>query len=310
MPEVITPISAPNPVSTGSGEVSPKPDIGSAYESTSSKAGDAIITITDVYKSFHVGTQIINVLKGVSFTVERADFLIVFGPSGCGKSTLLHIILGLEGPSKGEMTFLGKNLYAPGIPEDYRSEFRKKHIGMVYQQSNWVKSLSVLENIAFPLFLLGWDRLKAFEKAYHALDEVELSAWADYHPMDLSSGQQQRIAVARALITDPEVIIADEPTGNLDYDAGEMLLKLLRTLNESGKTLIMVTHDLEYLAYAKTALSMRDGHLLGIYRGEEKANLEKELKYKRGVNIQQGAGIEEDPNAEPVVFSYGGGAAK
>lgn len=298
MSEIITPLSntsAPNPHTP-------------SYDAPGN-AGEAIITVTDVHKSFHLGTQIIDVLKGITFTVERADFLIVFGPSGCGKSTLLHIILGLEGPSKGTMTFLGKNLYEPGIPEDYRSEFRKKHIGMVYQQSNWVKSLSVLENIAFPLYLLGWDRLRAFERAHKALDEVELSAWADYHPMDLSSGQQQRIAVARALITDPEVIIADEPTGNLDYDAGEMLLKLLRSLNESGKTLIMVTHDLEYLAYAKTALSMRDGHLLGIYRGEEKANLEKELKYKRGVSIQQGAGIEEDPNAEPIVFSYGAASA-
>lgn len=295
MSETITPIS--------------KQPFAGGYESTP-QAGEPVIAVTDVHKSFHVGTQIIDVLKGISFTVERSDFLIVFGPSGCGKSTLLHIILGLEGPSKGSMTFLGENLYGPGVEEDVRSEFRKKHIGMVYQQSNWVKSLSVLENIAFPLFLLGWDRLTAFERAREALRSVELVDWADYHPMDLSSGQQQRIAVARALITDPEVIIADEPTGNLDYDAGEMLLKLLRSLNENGKTLIMVTHDLEYLAYAKTALSMRDGHLLGIYRGEEKANLEKELKYKRGVSIQQGAGLEEDPNAEPVVFSYGGSSGK
>lgn len=297
MSDVITPVSNIS--------LAPLPATGSAYESPKATA-EAVITVTDVHKSFHVGTQIINVLKGITFTVERGDFLIVFGPSGCGKSTLLHIILGLEGPSTGEMTFLGKNLYAPGIEEDYRSEFRKKHIGMVYQQSNWVKSLSVLENISFPLFLLGWDRLAAFERAYQVLEDVNLAAWADYHPMDLSSGQQQRIAVARALITDPEVIIADEPTGNLDYDAGEALLKLLRSLNENGKTLIMVTHDLEYLAYAKTALSMRDGFLLGVYRGEQKANLEKELKYKRGVNIQQGAGLEEDPNAAPVVFSYGG----
>lgn len=302
MSERITPISAPSlplALSPSQGETR------AAYEATA-VAGEAVISVTDVYKSFHVGTQIIEVLKGITFTVERADFLIVFGPSGCGKSTLLHIMLGLEGPSKGSMTFLGKNLYEPGIDEDARSEFRKRHIGMVYQQSNWVKALSVLENIAFPLFLLGWDRLTAFAQAYKALEDVELAAWADYHPMDLSSGQQQRIAVARALITDPEVIIADEPTGNLDYDAGETLLKLLRSLNERGKTLIMVTHDLEYLAYAKTALSMRDGHLLGVYRGEQKANLEKELKYKRGVNIQQGAGIEEDPNEAPVVFSYGG----
>lgn len=268
------------------------------------RAGEPIITVTNVYKSFHLGNQIIEVLKDVSFTVERADFLIVFGPSGCGKSTLLHIILGLEGPSRGEMTFLGNNLYDPKFGgEDYRSEFRKRHIGMVYQQSNWVKSLNVLENIAFPLFLLGWDRLSAFERAQKALDDVELGAWSEYHPMDLSSGQQQRVAVARALITDPEVIIADEPTGNLDYDAGETLLKLLRSLNENGKTLIMVTHDLEYLTYARTALSMRDGQLLGIYRGEEKANLEQELRYKRGVNVGQAAVPSPETESTPIVGS-------
>lgn len=250
------------------------------------RAGESIITVTNVFKSFYLGDQVIEVLKDITFEVERSDFLIVFGPSGCGKSTLLHIILGLEGPSRGSMTFLGQDLYDRAAGgEDFRSEFRKKHIGMVYQQSNWVKSLNVLENIAFPLFLLGWDRLSAFERAQKALDDVGLGGWADYHPMDLSSGQQQRAAVARALITDPEVIIADEPTGNLDYDAGEALLKLLRSLNEQGKTLIMVTHDLEYLMYAKTALSMRDGRLLGIYRGEDKANLEQELRYKRGVNV-------------------------
>ena len=259
------------------------------------RSGEPIIRIKDVFKSFQVGPQVIPVLKEITFDVERADFLIVFGPSGCGKSTLLHIILGLEGPSTGQMTFLGEDLYAPGRLEDYRSEFRKHHIGMVYQQSNWVKSLTVIENIAFPLLLLGWEKERALNRAKEALESVRLGGWADYHPMDLSSGQQQRIAIARAIITDPEVIIADEPTGNLDYEAGENLLKLLRSLNDSGKTIIMVTHDLEYLSYAKTALSMRDGRVLGMFRGTEKAELERELHSKRGINPQDIAGT---PNPE------------
>lgn len=261
------------------------------------RSDEPIITVKEVFKSFQVGPQFVPVLKEITFDVERADFLIVFGPSGCGKSTLLHIILGLEGPSTGKMTFLGEDLYAPGRPEDYRSEFRKHHIGMVYQQSNWVKSLTVIENIAFPLLLLGWEKERALNRAKEALESVRLGGWADYHPMDLSSGQQQRIAIARAIITDPEVIIADEPTGNLDYEAGENLLKLLRSLNDSGKTIIMVTHDLEYLSYAKTALSMRDGKVLGMFRGAEKAELEKGIHSKRGVNPRDIAGT-PDPEAD------------
>ncbi|NTV55142.1 MAG: ABC transporter ATP-binding protein [Candidatus Moranbacteria bacterium] len=262
------------------------------------RANDPIITVRDVFKSFHVGPQLITVLKDISFDVERSDFLIVFGPSGCGKSTLLHILLGLEGPSTGEISFLGENLYLPERLEDFRSEFRKRHIGMVYQQSNWIKSLTVIENISFPLLLLGWSKEEALRRGKEALESVKLGEWSDYHPMDLSSGQQQRVAIARAIITDPEVIIADEPTGNLDYEAGENLLKLLRNLNEEGKTIIMVTHDLEYLSYAKTALSMRDGRVLGIFRGEEKHDLERNIHSKRGV-VTEDMGEQSDfPEAD------------
>jgi putative ABC transport system ATP-binding protein len=265
---------------------------------SSANANDPIITVRDVFKSFQVGPQLITVLKDISFDVERSDFLIVFGPSGCGKSTLLHILLGLEGPSTGEIAFLGEDLYLPGRLEDFRSEFRKRHIVMVYQQSNWIKSLTVIENISFPLLLLGWSKEEALRRGKEALESVKLGEWADYHPMDLSSGQQQRVAIARAIITDPEVIIADEPTGNLDYEAGENLLKLLRSLNEDGKTIIMVTHDLEYLSYAKTALSMRDGRVLGMFRGEEKHDLEKNIHSKRGV-VTQDMGEQSDfPEAE------------
>ncbi len=242
--------------------------------------GEEIIRAEGVIKAFDIGTQMVLVLKGITFTVTRGDFVVLFGSSGCGKSTLLHILLGLEPPTKGAITFLGEDMYA-GRSEDDRAQFRKHHIGMVYQQSNWVKSLSVLENVAFPLMLLGEDKTKSLEKAYETLKLMKMENWAHYHPMELSGGQQQRVSVARAIITDPEVLVADEPTGNLDYEAGQNLMYLLNDLNNMGKTIIMVTHDLEYIRYSKTALNMRDGRIEGVYRDADKAVLESKLLHKK-----------------------------
>lgn len=246
----------------------------------SPKKTDEVIRVDEVFKAFDIGTQMVLVLKGVTFSVSRGDFMVLFGASGCGKSTLLHILLGLEAPTKGKITFLGEDMYA-GRNEDDRAQFRKHHIGMVYQQSNWVKSLTVLENVAFPMMLLGEDKTKSLEKAYDTLKIMKMENWANYHPMELSGGQQQRVAVARAIITDPEVLVADEPTGNLDYEAGQNLMYLLNDLNHAGKTIIMVTHDLEYIRYSKTALNMKDGRIEGIYRDQDKAALESKLTYKK-----------------------------
>lgn len=247
---------------------------------TEPQSGQVIIEAQDVFKAFDIGTQMVLVLKGVSFTVTKGDFMVLFGASGCGKSTLLHILLGLEPPTKGKITFLGEDMYA-GRNEDDRAQFRKHHIGMVYQQSNWVKSLTVLENVAFPLMLLGKEKTECLEKAYETLKIMKMETWAHYHPMELSGGQQQRVAVARAIITEPEVLVADEPTGNLDYEAGQNLMYLLNDLNQMGKTIIMVTHDLEYIRYSKTALNMRDGKIDGIYRDKDKSALEAKLTYKK-----------------------------
>ncbi len=248
--------------------------------SPTSALGEEVIRAEEVFKAFDIGTQMVLVLKGVTFSVTRGDFMVLFGASGCGKSTLLHILLGLEPPTKGLIRFLGEDMYL-GRSEDDRAQFRKHHIGMVYQQSNWVKSLTVLENVAFPMMLLGEDKTKSLEKAYDTLKVMKMENWANYHPMELSGGQQQRVAVARAIITDPEVLVADEPTGNLDYEAGQNLMYLLNDLNHMGKTIIMVTHDLEYIQYSKTALNMKDGRIEGIYRDKDKATLESKLTYKK-----------------------------
>lgn len=212
--------------------------------------------------------------------------MVIFGPSGCGKSTLLHVLLGLEPPTKGKVIFFGKDLYA-GTSEDDRAQFRKEHIGTVYQQANWIKSLSVLENVAFPLMLVGENKLTSLERAFESLRLLKMDHWADYSPSELSGGQQQRAALARAMITQPDVIFADEPTGNLDFESGQNLMQLLRELNNIGKTIVMVTHDMEYIKYAKSAVNLRDGRLEHVYRQEEMSLLVDAYTFKhKGNNVE------------------------
>lgn len=234
---------------------------------------DSIILVDNITKTFHVGMQDVQVLKGISFSVEKGDFMIIFGPSGCGKSTLLHGLLGLEKPTTGTISILGRNLYESEI-EDMRSEFRKEHFGMVYQQPNWIKALTVVENVSFPLLLRGIEKIEAEKKAMEELKAVGVDEWAHYLPGELSSGQQQRASLARAMVTGPEIIIADEPTGNLDFEAGEDLMELLVPLTKgestiSGKTIIMVTHDLEYLRYATRALKIFNGQVVEHFEGRD-----------------------------------------
>lgn len=260
---------------------------------------ETILQVKDVHKVFRVGTQDIEVLKGVSFEVYKSDFLLIFGPSGCGKSTLLHTILGLEPPSSGSILYFDKELYG-GSSEDDRSVFRKKTIGMVYQQANWVRSLNVRENVAFPLTLLGYSKHEAFTEARKVLTSLNLVGWAELVPTELSGGQQQRVALARALINDPPIIVADEPTGNLDYKSGQDVMELLASLNKNmGKTVVMVTHDLEYLKYATRIVKIFDGSVEGIYSGDEKDKVLASVTLKKGTNYMDGA--KQAPTAPTVV---------
>lgn len=234
-----------------------------------------VIEVKNVDKDFLVGGQNIKVLKGISLRILAGDFVIIFGPSGCGKSTLLHGILGLEPPTRGEVIFQGMNLYASG--EDERVEYRKKNIGMVYQQSIWIKSINVLNNITFPLHLYGMPDEEIDKRARAALRQVSMEEWCDHWPTELSSGQQQRVSLARALVTDPPVIVADEPTGNLDSVSGKLLMDLMLEQNKKGKTVIMVTHDLAFLPYANRIFHIVDGRLDREYCEKDKHELTKKL---------------------------------
>jgi putative ABC transport system ATP-binding protein len=250
------------------------------------EAAFTYVQAKNITKSFQVGAQEIKVLKDISFEVKGGDFVIIFGPSGSGKSTLLHVLLGLEVPNSGNLTIMGTDIYS-NRSEDDRAVLRKQLIGMVYQQPNWIKSLNVLENVAFPMLLLGREREHALQLAHDALTQVGMENWAHYKPTELSGGQQQRVALSRALINSPEIIIADEPTGNLDFQSGQEIMQLLHEMNSKiNKTVIMVTHDLEYMKYARTIIRMLDGQILRTYAENEKDQLLEEVKFKRGVMEQ------------------------
>lgn len=238
----------------------------------------AMIQFRDVHKHFIIGDQNLHILKDLNFDVCKGDFFIIFGPSGCGKSTLLYIMLGLEPPTSGKVIFLGEDLYRDR-DEDRITKFRKLHIGMVYQQSDWIKSLSVLDNVSLPLVLLGIDKVDAQIVGIKMLGKVGMEEWKHHNPAELSSGQQQKVAVARALVTNPEIIIADEPTGNLDFESGRDLLHLLGDLRVMGKTIVMVTHDLEYLQYAKNILQMKDGAIVGLFGKENRDDILQASSY-------------------------------
>ncbi len=224
------------------------------------KLGELYIVASDIVKSFHITDGDIQVLKGVNVTIRAGEFVIIFGPSGCGKSTLLHTLLGLEAPTSGQLIIDKQSFYT--MTEDERAMYRRHHFGIIYQQPLWISSLDVKQNVGFSLHLLDMDKEEITQKVRHSLALVRMEHWADYHPTELSSGQQQKISLARSMTLNPKLIVADEPTGNLDTVSGQELINIFCTLNRLGKTIIMVTHDLEYLQYGTHLIHMVDGQIV------------------------------------------------
>ncbi len=217
-----------------------------------------IIQIQGVEKSFILPNETVNAVKNCSFEIPEGSFTIIYGPSGSGKSTLLDAITGLELPTKGNVIFKGQNLNT--LNADKRAKFRALNLGMVYQTNYWVSSLTVLDNVCMPLYLSGFTQGDARPHAIEALKKVRVEHLAKQRPGVLSTGEQQRVSMARALISNPEVIVADEPTGNLDTSNGDTVMSLLATLNkEFGKTIVLVTHNLEYLPFSTYRIQMKDG---------------------------------------------------
>jgi putative ABC transport system ATP-binding protein len=222
-----------------------------------------ILQVQNIKKSYHMGRVVVPALRGVSFDVEEGEFLTVLGPSGSGKSTLLHLIGCLDRPDEGEILFEGRNVLI--LNDDELAELRLKRIGFVFQFFNLLPRLTALENVKIPLALAGISDKEADERARKLLEMVGLGERLDHRPSELSGGEQQRVAIARALINNPKLVLADEPTGNLDTKSGWEIVNLMRKLNEDlGQTFIVVTHDPQIAEVADRIIYLKDGLIEGI----------------------------------------------
>ncbi len=220
-----------------------------------------VIKAINLSKTFKLGKDNeIVALHSVNFEIYSGELICFFGPSGCGKSTLLSMLAGLQPPTSGEVIVRGKNLAE--LKKKQISEYRRSKIGMVFQQFNLILSMNVLENIALPMAFGGMKRKRRIQRAEHLLEVVELSEKKKSIPADLSGGQQQRVAIARSLINNPWIIMADEPTGNLDSKSADDVIKLLISLSRKSKrTVILITHNPEYLQYTDRIFRMKDGRI-------------------------------------------------
>jgi putative ABC transport system ATP-binding protein len=215
-----------------------------------------LLTCVDLYKSFGR----VDVVRGVSLSLPTGSFSAIMGRSGSGKTTLLHLISALEAPTSGRLFFEGEEISA--LNEDRLALWRRQHIGLVFQAFHLIPTLSALENVAFPLYPMKVAPEERRERARARLEQVGLGHRLDHRPSRLSGGEQQRVAIARALVNRPTLILADEPTGNLDKKNGEEILELFRKLNEEeGVAIVVVTHDSDVAAVAKHSFTMVDGKL-------------------------------------------------
>lgn len=219
-----------------------------------------IARVVNLVKNYYLESVVVRALRGVTLSVDQGDFVALMGPSGSGKSTLLNLLGCLDRPTDGQY-FLGEEDVAQ-LNDDQLSEVRSRYIGFIFQSYNLLAQYTVVENIEIPLLYQGC-RLNAAtrERCVRLADLVGLGDRLDHRPMQLSGGQQQRVAIARALVNDPHVILADEPTGNLDSRTSDEIMQLLTDLNRSGKTIIMVTHENDIAAWARRVIRMRDGHV-------------------------------------------------
>lgn len=220
--------------------------------------GEQAVRVRDLYKSFEVGGQSLPVLRGVDLDIQRGQFVGVMGPSGSGKSTLLYLIGGLDRQSAGQIEVAGQRLDA--MTSAQLARFRRLTIGFVFQSFHLVPTLNALENVALPGIFANMPDATAHARAHHLLTLLKMEQRADHRPSQLSGGQQQRIAIARALFNEPPIIMADEPTGSLDSQTAEIVMRMLRTLcTRHGKTVIVVTHDPGIQQYADRMVRLRDG---------------------------------------------------
>ncbi len=218
-----------------------------------------VIRLKNVDKTYQMGTVTVRALDDVSLSIHTGEFWAVMGPSGSGKSTLLNLIGCLDTPTGGSYELSGQDVSNMG--DDDLSDVRLRRLGFIFQSFNLLPQLTVLRNIELPLYYQGWSLEESRERARELASRVGLESRLHHRPTELSGGQRQRVAVARALANDPAVILADEPTGNLDTQTGKEIMQMLGDLHEQGKTIVMVTHEPDIAAYADRQLHMRDGRI-------------------------------------------------
>ncbi len=217
----------------------------------------ALIDTQDLWKTYVMGSEEIHALRGVTIGIERGEYVAIMGPSGSGKSTLMNLIGCLDTPSKGSYLLNGKQVSQ--MNDNELARIRNEEIGFVFQTFNLLPRASALQNVELPLVYAGVQGKERSQRAKAALDKVELSARMGHRPNELSGGQRQRVAIARALVNNPSILLADEPTGNLDSKTGNEIMALFARLHQSGNTIVLVTHEADIAAYAHRTIHLRDG---------------------------------------------------
>ena len=222
-----------------------------------------VIEVKELYKLYRVGDEVVRALDGVGFEIYEGEFCAIVGTSGSGKSTLLNMLAGLEKPTKGSVVIAGQHI--EGLTEEQLVRFRRENVGFIFQSFHLLGTMNALENVAMPLSFRGVPRDVRMKKADKMLELVKLKKHKKHLPNQMSGGQQQRVGVARALVVDPKIIFADEPTGNLDSHTSEDVMRLMQqVVREQKKTLVMVTHDSHLATYADRVFHIRDGKILKI----------------------------------------------
>ena len=225
---------------------------------------DALLIARDLRREYHMGEELVRAVRGVSVSVERGDYVAIVGPSGCGKSTLLNLIGGIDRPTAGSVTIDGARIDQMSDAEATR--FRLRHIGFVFQRFYFMPALTAIENVELPMAEARMPRDQRVRRARELLAYVGLGERRDHRPAQLSGGEQQRVAIARALANKPQLLVADEPTGELDAKTGTEMIELIAQVNRDGTTIIVVTHDEDLARAARRVVHMRDGVIVDDHR--------------------------------------------